>query len=170
MRLLLSSDPQPQFTSTCTSQSCGWKPYSHSNDFAANASLLLIIIFSVLICVFSLHVAIRCCLRPVLFQHDPKPDPDPDEASLSELPPTLVYSPGMNLAGTEAECIICLSEFQDGDTLRVLERCKHGFHVHCIQKWLSSSHSSCPTCRANIFSSPPQLHSPQSLQLTSTTD
>ncbi|KAL1194595.1 RING-H2 finger protein ATL79 [Cardamine amara subsp. amara] len=161
MRLLQSS--QPELTSTCKSQSCSWKPYSHANDFTANASLLLIIIFSSLICVLFLHAAIRCCLRPGL-QHDPKPDPDP-EASHSEPPPTLVYSPGMNLAGTEAECIICLSEFEDGDTLRVLDRCKHGFHVHCIQQWLSS-HSSCPTCRTNIFPSPSQLHS-QSLPLTS---
>ncbi|CAE6191529.1 unnamed protein product [Arabidopsis arenosa] len=165
MRLLLSSDPQPELTSTCTSQSCSWKPYSHSNDFAANAFLLLIILFCSFICVLSLHVAIRCCLRPVL-QHDPKPDPDL-EATHPDAPQTLVYSPSLNLAGNEAECIICLSEFQDGDTLRVLERCKHGFHVHCIQKWLSSSHSSCPTCRTNIFSTPPQLHS-QSLPLTST--
>ncbi|ESQ55707.1 hypothetical protein EUTSA_v10026467mg [Eutrema salsugineum] len=148
---LLSSDPQPQLTSTCKSQSCSWKPYSHSNDFAANASLLLIIIFSSLICVLALHAALRCCLRPAL-QNDSKPDPEP-EASHSEAFPTLVYSPGLNLAGAEAECIICLSEFEDGDTLRVLDRCKHGFHIHCIQQWFSSN-PSCPTCRTNIFSSP----------------
>ncbi|CAA7015552.1 unnamed protein product [Microthlaspi erraticum] len=150
---LLSSDPQTQLNSTCTSQSCSWKPYSHSNDFSANVSLLLIIVFSSLICVLSLHAALRCCLRPAL-QRDPKPDPDTDpEPSRSEAASTLVYSPGLNLAGAEAECIICLSEFQNGDTLRVLDRCKHGFHVHCIQQWFSSN-PSCPTCRTNIFSSP----------------
>ncbi|CAN7056537.1 unnamed protein product [Brassica oleracea var. botrytis] len=146
MRLLSS---EPQLNSTCKSQSCSWKPYSHPNDFAANASILLIIIFSSLICVLSLQAALRCCLRPVI-QHDPKPDPDP-EVSRSEAFPVLVYSPGLNLAGTEAECIICLSEFKDGDTLRVLDRCKHGFHVHCIQQWFSSNRS-CPTCRTDIFS------------------
>ncbi|CAN8324915.1 unnamed protein product [Cochlearia groenlandica] len=152
MRLLLSSDPQPQIISPCTtSPSCSWKPYSHSNDFTANASLLLIIVFSSLVCVLSLNAAIRCCLRPIL-QHDTKPDHD-TESSHSEAFPTLVYSLGLNLAGAEAECIICLSEFQDGDTLRVLDKCNHGFHVHCIQKWFSSN-PSCPTCRTNIVSSP----------------
>ncbi|KAG2315284.1 hypothetical protein Bca4012_066115 [Brassica carinata] len=149
MRLLSS---EPQLNSTCKSRSCSWKPYSHSNDFAANASILLIIIFSSLICVLSLQAALRCCLRPALQHDDPKPDPDP-EISPSEPFPILVYSPELNLAGTEAECIICLSEFQEGDSLRVLDRCKHGFHVHCIQQWFSSSHS-CPTCRTDVFSSP----------------
>ncbi|KAJ4872094.1 RING/U-box superfamily protein [Raphanus sativus] len=146
MRLLSS---EPQVNSTCESQSCSWKPYSHPNDFAANASILLIIIFSSLICVLSLQAALRCCLRPVL-QEDPKPDPDP-EISRSEAFPVLFYSPGLNLAGTE--CIICLSEFEEGDSIRVLDRCKHGFHVHCIQQWFSSN-SSCPTCRTDISSSP----------------
>ncbi|KAF2572416.1 hypothetical protein F2Q70_00003165 [Brassica cretica] len=103
--------------------------------FTANASLLLIVIFSSLIRVLSLHAALRCCLRPVL-QHDSKPIPDP-ESSHSEAFPTLVYSPGLNLAGTEAKCITCLSGLQDGDTLRVFDRCKHEFHVHCIQQWFS---------------------------------
>ncbi|XP_071735343.1 RING-H2 finger protein ATL8-like [Rutidosis leptorrhynchoides] len=44
------------------------------------------------------------------------------------------------------DCAICLSEYADGDEIRVLPQCGHGFHVGCIDLWLSS-HSSCPTCR-----------------------
>lgn len=64
--------------------------------------------------------------------------------------PTLAYSPGMKLAGATSECTICLSEFAAGERVRVLPKCNHGFHVRCIDRWLSA-HSSCPTCRQCLF-------------------
>lgn len=45
-----------------------------------------------------------------------------------------------------SECAICLGEYGEGEEIRVLGECGHGFHVGCIDKWLSS-HSSCPSCR-----------------------
>ncbi|KAF7809551.1 RING-H2 finger protein ATL8 [Senna tora] len=47
---------------------------------------------------------------------------------------------------SSSECAICLAEFADGDEIRVLPQCGHGFHVGCIDMWLGS-HSSCPSCR-----------------------
>ena len=44
------------------------------------------------------------------------------------------------------ECAICLVEFAEGDEIRVLPQCGHGFHVGCVDTWLTS-HSSCPSCR-----------------------
>ncbi|KAL7231177.1 hypothetical protein ACSBR2_009447 [Camellia fascicularis] len=44
------------------------------------------------------------------------------------------------------ECPICLAEYADGDEIRLLPQCGHGFHVACIDTWLGS-HSSCPSCR-----------------------
>ncbi|KAG9151276.1 hypothetical protein Leryth_002828 [Lithospermum erythrorhizon] len=44
------------------------------------------------------------------------------------------------------ECAICLMEFVEGDEMRLLPQCGHGFHVQCIDTWLGS-HSSCPSCR-----------------------
>ena len=50
-------------------------------------------------------------------------------------------------------CVICLEHFMDGDRLRVLP-CDHSFHMGCIDRWLSGSHSheacftsGCPTCK-----------------------
>ncbi|CAO2162981.1 unnamed protein product [Urochloa humidicola] len=46
------------------------------------------------------------------------------------------------------ECAVCLSEFDDDDTLRLLlPRCAHAFHADCIDAWLAS-HVTCPVCRA----------------------
>ncbi|CAL5202553.1 unnamed protein product [Lathyrus oleraceus] len=47
------------------------------------------------------------------------------------------------------ECVICLSGFENGEMGRCLPKCGHGFHVECIDMWLSS-HSNCPICRASI--------------------
>ncbi|URD87105.1 finger protein [Musa troglodytarum] len=44
------------------------------------------------------------------------------------------------------DCAICLADFADGDVVRVLPQCGHGFHTGCIDTWLRS-HSSCPSCR-----------------------
>uniref|UniRef100_A0A0E0BA22 RING-type E3 ubiquitin transferase n=1 Tax=Oryza glumipatula TaxID=40148 RepID=A0A0E0BA22_9ORYZ len=47
------------------------------------------------------------------------------------------------------DCSVCLGEFRDGESLRLLPKCSHAFHVPCIDTWLRS-HSNCPLCRYNI--------------------
>ncbi|KMT19778.1 hypothetical protein BVRB_1g008340 [Beta vulgaris subsp. vulgaris] len=47
------------------------------------------------------------------------------------------------------DCSVCLSEFQHGESLRLLPKCKHAFHIDCIDTWLRS-HTNCPMCRADI--------------------
>ncbi|KAH6835826.1 hypothetical protein C2S53_006581 [Perilla frutescens var. hirtella] len=44
------------------------------------------------------------------------------------------------------ECAVCLSRFEDTELLRLLPKCRHAFHMNCIDKWLEN-HSSCPLCR-----------------------
>lgn len=61
---------------------------------------------------------------------------------------TLKYKRGEGLVeGTD--CSICLSEFQEDETLRLLPKCSHAFHIPCIDTWLTS-HTNCPLCRAGI--------------------
>uniref|UniRef100_A0A0E0GWS8 RING-type domain-containing protein n=1 Tax=Oryza nivara TaxID=4536 RepID=A0A0E0GWS8_ORYNI len=55
---------------------------------------------------------------------------------------TYVASPAPSAAG----CAICLSDFADGERVRLLPACGHRFHVVCIDRWLLA-HCSCPTCR-----------------------
>ncbi|XP_008462696.1 E3 ubiquitin-protein ligase ATL42-like [Cucumis melo] len=47
------------------------------------------------------------------------------------------------------ECAVCLSKFEDIEVLRLLPKCKHAFHIGCIDHWLEK-HSSCPICRCRI--------------------
>ncbi|KAF8409898.1 hypothetical protein HHK36_002416 [Tetracentron sinense] len=58
--------------------------------------------------------------------------------------PKLTYNGAVNRK--LADCAICLTEFVQGDEIRVLPQCGHGYHVGCIDTWLGS-HSSCPSCR-----------------------
>jgi len=44
------------------------------------------------------------------------------------------------------ECAVCLSEVADGEKVRTLPKCGHGFHVECIDMWFHS-HDTCPLCR-----------------------
>lgn len=48
-----------------------------------------------------------------------------------------------------SDCSVCLTEFEDGDELRLLPKCSHAFHVSCIDTWLRS-HKNCPICRAPV--------------------
>uniref|UniRef100_A0ACD5ZWM4 Uncharacterized protein n=1 Tax=Avena sativa TaxID=4498 RepID=A0ACD5ZWM4_AVESA len=63
--------------------------------------------------------------------------------------PVEVYGGASALPATATECAICLGEFADGEKVRVLPRCHHGFHVRCIDMWLAT-HTSCPNCRASL--------------------
>lgn len=48
-------------------------------------------------------------------------------------------------------CSVCLNEFQDDESLRLLPNCKHAFHIYCIDTWLRSR-INCPLCRSGILS------------------
>ena len=79
-----------------------------------------------------------------------------EKAAIEALPTVSVSSsPNLNnlMKGRtrEEECAICLAPFTEGDQLRVLPRCAHGFHAACIDTWLAA-HASCPSCRATIVS------------------
>ncbi|KAL0718085.1 hypothetical protein Bca4012_067407 [Brassica carinata] len=73
------------------------------------------------------------------------------DASVIETFPTLVYSDvkTQKIGKGALECAICLNEFEDDETLRLLPKCHHVFHPHCIGAWLQG-HVTCPVCRTNL--------------------
>jgi hypothetical protein len=59
-------------------------------------------------------------------------------------------------AGTEhmrpesaTQCMICLSEFEEGESLRRLP-CTHVFHQGCIDEWLLHRSTSCCLCKVDV--------------------
>ncbi|XP_020207245.1 E3 ubiquitin-protein ligase ATL31 [Cajanus cajan] len=69
--------------------------------------------------------------------------------------PTLEYSAVKihKIGKGTLECAVCLNEFEDTETLRLIPKCDHVFHPECIDEWLGS-HTTCPVCRANLVPEP----------------
>jgi hypothetical protein len=50
-------------------------------------------------------------------------------------------------------CSICIDDFEDGEKIRVLPKCRHGFHTECIIPWLTERQSCCPLCKTSVLGS-----------------
>ncbi|KAL8166398.1 hypothetical protein V2J09_007897 [Rumex salicifolius] len=73
------------------------------------------------------------------------------DASVIESFPTFDYSAvkTLKIGKGALECAVCLNEFEDDETLRLIPKCDHVFHPECIDAWLAA-HTTCPVCRANL--------------------
>lgn len=92
-----------------------------------------------------------------------------DPSILKSLPVTVFRLEDFEEEGG-LECSVCLTELRDGEKARLLPKCRHGFHVECIDVWFASN-STCPLCRNpvgadNIIKSPAEVPA-QSLEVVS---
>ncbi|XP_073315956.1 RING-H2 finger protein ATL1-like [Primulina huaijiensis] len=72
-----------------------------------------------------------------------------DESLIRELP-TFQYSKSeFGHSSALWRCVVCLTDFQEHELLRVLPKCNHAFHLDCIDLWLQNC-SNCPLCRSAI--------------------
>ncbi|XP_010922739.1 RING-H2 finger protein ATL74 [Elaeis guineensis] len=155
MRQLLEAPPPANGSKPRSSAYGGGGAGAGNASFDTNMVIILAALLCALICALGLNSIVRCalrCGRRLAFE-------TPEEAAarlaatglkkraLRRLP-VAVYGPGTNIPATD--CPICLGEFADGEKVRVLPKCHHGFHVRCIDTWLAS-HSSCPTCRHSLL-------------------
>lgn len=125
---------------------------------AAESDLVVILaaLLCALICVVGLIAVARCaCLRRGSASGADQNNTAAQNLAnkglkkkiLQSLPKFTYNADGGEIAKfSSLECAICLGEFVEGDEIRVLPQCSHGFHVGCIDTWLGS-HSSCPSCR-----------------------
>jgi len=59
-----------------------------------------------------------------------------------------IYS-GLEIPTTN-ECSICLEQFDEEISDKILLKCNHMFHKDCLVPWLECS-MSCPDCRTSVF-------------------
>jgi E3 ubiquitin-protein ligase RNF38/44 len=153
------------------------------NNYAASGKIMLtatIILFIIIIIILCFHLLIRWYLlrsvnrqqhrrnrnrqvqrQPFVFYVDPSAPASLilavsrglDASVISSLP-VFKFCPETHPEGVE--CAVCLSEFEEGETGRVLPKCNHSFHIDCIDMWFQS-HSTCPLCRAPVEPPPVQL-------------
>lgn len=79
-------------------------------------------------------------LQPI----QPSSDNQQQQEQARESPVTDYYS--------SENCVICLCDFEDGETLTVLP-CGHGYHKECIEPWLTQKSALCPICKTSILPS-----------------
>ncbi|KAI4341879.1 hypothetical protein MLD38_026551 [Melastoma candidum] len=137
----------------------GGDTYASETNFDTNMVIILAALLCALICALGLNSIVRCAMR--CGRRFALETPEQAAARLATTGlkkrdlrkiPVVVYRSGGNPGPPAAatECPICLGEFLDGEMVRVLPECNHGFHVRCIDTWLAS-HSSCPNCRHSLL-------------------
>ncbi|VVB13310.1 unnamed protein product [Arabis nemorensis] len=156
-RILLETQAAPTLSATDANPRTLGVSSNNNNNVASmdtNMVIILAALLCALICALSLHSILRCVIRCTR-RFTPNQDPTDTNANVSngiknqalKRIPVDSYSSELKMKATE--CLICLGEFVEGEKVRVLPKCNHGFHVKCIDTWLLS-HSSCPTCRQSL--------------------
>ncbi|XP_010423485.1 PREDICTED: RING-H2 finger protein ATL73 [Camelina sativa] len=159
-RFLLETQATPTISATDANPRTLGGSISNNKNIA-NMDTNMVIILAALLCALICSLGLNSVLRYVLRctrRFTPNEELVDTNANANtakgikkralKLIPVDSYSPELKMKATE--CLICLGEFLEGETVRVLPKCNHGFHVKCIDTWLLS-HSSCPTCRQSLL-------------------
>ncbi|KAM6550417.1 hypothetical protein CsatB_000225 [Cannabis sativa] len=146
--------PSPATATTTTNGNRTRDSFISETNFDTNMVIILAALLCALICALGLNSIVRCVLR---CSNRLTETPEQAAARLARTGlkksrlrqlPVAVYGSGMEIPSSE--CPICLGDFEDGEKVRVLPKCNHGFHVRCIDTWLVSN-SSCPNCRHSLL-------------------
>ncbi|XP_076920666.1 RING-H2 finger protein ATL2-like [Bidens hawaiensis] len=162
----MSSDSpiNPQWADT-EQQDVSSKTYALSGKIMLTSiiCLFVVVVFLVLLHLYSrwylqrLHRRPNRSTRVVFYVDNNRPLASPSgglHSSVIKSLPLFIYS--LESDASIPECAVCLSEFEDGDTGRVLPNCKHKFHTGCIDMWFFSN-STCPLCRSPVEPVQPEI-------------
>ncbi|GLT32522.1 hypothetical protein SLA2020_071850 [Shorea laevis] len=155
--------------------------YNQGSEMSGRIMLsALVILFFVVVIVFALHLYARWFLlrarrrhllarRRVVFYVDSDYNPATTvsrglEARVLRSLPLFKYSTETH-PDSVMECAVCLSEFEENESGRILPMCNHSFHTECIDMWFFS-HSTCPLCRTPVEEYKPTPMNPGDVALT----
>lgn len=168
-------DPSKNFVENNT----GGRSYALSGKIMLSA---IIVLFFVVILMFTLHIYARWYLlrarrrrhsrvgrrnsrrtQFVFYRANTASTRGLDARVLKSLP-VFTFSSETH-PDSALECAVCLSEFEENEAGRVLPKCKHSFHLECIDMWFHS-HSTCPLCRTSVEEPIPVSENPGVVVLT----
>uniref|UniRef100_A0A0D9XEN0 RING-type E3 ubiquitin transferase n=1 Tax=Leersia perrieri TaxID=77586 RepID=A0A0D9XEN0_9ORYZ len=131
----------------------------YSTNFSPSMAIVIVVLIAAFFFLGFFSIYVRHCYSG---RADYSTNPLPQSAARSRRqrgldPSVLATFPTMAYADVKAhksvkgalECAVCISEFDDDETLRLLPKCSHVFHQDCIDTWLAS-HVTCPVCRDNL--------------------
>ncbi|GKU85416.1 hypothetical protein SLEP1_g96 [Rubroshorea leprosula] len=147
---------------------------------------VIVVLFFVMVIVFALHLYARWLLFRARRRHLPAgrhgvygtrvvvyvgPAYNPAttvsrglEVCIHRSLPVFTYSAETH-PDSVMECAVCLSEFEENESGRILPKCNHSFHTECIDMWFYS-HSCCPLCRTPVEEYRPTPANPGDVPLT----
>ncbi|KAK8507127.1 hypothetical protein V6N13_069917 [Hibiscus sabdariffa] len=160
---------------------------NNGGSYALTGKIMLsaiVVLFFVVVLMFLLHIYARWYLLRARRRHSPNRrrrrrsqlvfyvDQDATPAAASrgldarvlKLLPVFTFSSKTH-PDSVLECAVCLSEFEENESGRVLPKCNHSFHSECIDMWFHS-HSTCPLCRTSVEESVPASDNPGDLVIT----
>nr|KYP74357.1 RING-H2 finger protein ATL3B [Cajanus cajan] len=139
---------------------------SYYNRFSPSMAIIIVILIAALFLMGFFSIYIRHCSDSPsasirnLAAASRRASRGLDAAVIATFP-TLEYSAVKihKIGKGTLECAVCLNEFEDTETLRLIPKCDHVFHPECIDEWLGS-HTTCPVCRANLVPEPDSTEEP----------
>lgn len=138
-------------------------PYPYANFNPSIITIIVILVAALfLMGFFSIYIRRRAnenggSIRRAFSMRRAVAAPRGLDSSVIETFPTFVYSTvkGLKIGKGALECAVCLNEYEDEETLRLIPKCDHVFHPECIDAWFEN-HVTCPVCRANLVPVPEQ--------------
>lgn len=127
-----------------------------SRSLDSSMTLVILIVLTALVFMGVFSVYSRCFSNnsppPTSTATDSSADRNHSDPSIGLDPSTVKSLPLLpyDAAGTlrlREDCPICLSEFRDTESVKMIPNCGHVFHPGCIDTWLESQ-VSCPLCRS----------------------
>ncbi|XP_058076371.1 RING-H2 finger protein ATL57-like [Magnolia sinica] len=140
------------------------KPFDTTSNFDSSMAVTLLVLltalffmafFSVFIRRFAEDTAAATAAASHISRRRRQQQRGLDTTTVGALPLFSYNSISSSWKDPPVDCPVCLIEFEEKETVKMIPRCGHFFHPGCIDVWFYAR-GSCPLCRSTKpFPSPP---------------